>query len=571
MTLRPLSPATSSSVRLFGAAPTRREFLATTSQVLAATILTPRLLGADSLVALPVRSPHAPEAYLRAAMPAADIRTLATYAVEAAKSAGASYADVRIAERHLLVANDIRNVSIATRFTYGVRSLVDGVWGFAYGRSPTADGVAQVARDATVNARLSAQLSGTVIGTSHRNAAASSAEWFPPPVATGEWQVPIRIDPFAVPIEQHVETMEALRKAVHSVPEVGGYGVNFHPTWIKETRVIAAMTGTLVTQSLHRVSFEASLHAMIGGNNIGIPISGLSSSSAGYEIMLAPELPDRVKSDAEQVVQLARLPRGEIDVGRYPVVFDGSVMGAFVGRVLGPSLELDRAVNRDIDRYGTSIFSPEGLGTPVASPLLTILGNRAVPSITAVQWDDEGAVAREHTVLEDGVLVDYHTDGETVGAVQGWYQRQNRPMQGNGCALAPDAENAVTVRLPHLVMSPSTSRMSLDDLCVDMRRGIVALHDSYVSADNQLTSGYVSGTNQLFEVARGKIVRRIKGSGLQFMTRKLLKGLTAVGDAASVCRSDHLTWKGVPWVVAFHDTSAPAALFKEIDVVSMRS
>jgi len=542
---------------------TRRDFLAATSRVMAGTILGARALRAGTRVHLPAHADVVPETFVHTVtMSPGDLERLATEGVDAAKRAGASYADIRIAERHTLIVYEIRQVVLTTSLTYGVRALVDGTWGFAYGRVPTVDGVAQIANEATTNARIAAQLSSPFGST-----AAAFPDWCPPPVATGEWSIPIRIDPFTVPVEQHCETVESLSATLDRVPEVGAIRVVIVPTWVRETRVLAATTGTLVRQSLPRALVETRLSTEIGSNRITVPIAGLESSSAGFELLLAPELPDRLQRSGDEIVRLARLPQGAMQVGRYPVVFDGTMMGEFMSTILGRSLELDRAVNQDIDQYGSSLFAPELLGAPVASPLLTITGSRAVPSVTAVHWDDEGAVARDHTVLQDGVLVDYHTDGETVGALTSWYRRHARPLQGNGCATAPDARDAVSIRLPHLIMQPNPSRSSLDELCAEMQHGVVALNQSLISTDNRLLSGHIDSYNGLFEVSRGVITRRLKGNALHFTTKKLLKGLTAVGDATTVQRSDRLTWKGTPWAAAQHDTSAPAALFREIDVV----
>ena len=110
-------------------------------------------------------------------------------ALDAARGAGASYADVRVSRN--------RNQSISTRerqitgfedaetFGFGVRVLANGAWGFAASKDLTLDEADRVARQAVAQARA--------------NAAARTrpVELAPvEPVPDGRWSSPVEIDPF---------------------------------------------------------------------------------------------------------------------------------------------------------------------------------------------------------------------------------------------------------------------------------------------------------------------------------------------------------------------------------------
>src|SRR5689334_16988295 len=82
---------------------------------------------------------------------------------------------------------------------------------------------------------------------------------------------------------------------------------------------------------------------------------------------------------------------------------------------------------------------------------------------------------------------------------------------------------------PHLVVQSGTTRMSVEDLCRYMRRGLLVLGRNWISADQQFSSGSAptSGTG-VFEIAHGEIVGRIGGRWeddmtMQFSTTRLLK------------------------------------------------
>jgi TldD protein len=82
-------------------------------------------------------------------IPDSTIRELMAEALNAAKSAGAGYSDVRIGrQRQNFVftrEQQIQNVVDTDSMGCGVRALVDGTWGFAATRLLTKDGVAAAA------------------------------------------------------------------------------------------------------------------------------------------------------------------------------------------------------------------------------------------------------------------------------------------------------------------------------------------------------------------------------------------------------------------------------------------
>src|SRR5262245_10791829 len=84
--------------------------------------------------------------------PDAAERDLALLALDAARSAGASYADVRIS-RHLSESlstreRQITGVGKSESYGIGVRALVGGSWGFSATRDMTREAVIRAAREA---------------------------------------------------------------------------------------------------------------------------------------------------------------------------------------------------------------------------------------------------------------------------------------------------------------------------------------------------------------------------------------------------------------------------------------
>jgi TldD protein len=175
--------------------------------------------------------------------------------------------------------------------------------------------------------------------------------------------------------------------------------------------------------------------------------------------------------------------------------------------------------------------------------------------------------------VTQGRLANYHTSRETAAglrAVTG-QQPSQQPFRSHGCAVAWAPDNPVMVRTPHLTVSAGTKATSLENLYKDMARGLVVMGAGEIATDQQFVSGsFTDRGATTFEVERGKIVRRVQDSGLQFRTDMLLKGLLALGDTRTM-RGTKIgdVFKGMPWQWAEHSVHAPAALFKEVNVISV--
>src|SRR6185436_6177667 len=87
------------------------------------------------------------------------VRDLLMDALNAAKMAGATYADARIGRQQTSSVQtrerQITNVSSSDTLGCGVRALVDGCWGFSATANMTRDGVTRAAREAAAVAKAS--------------------------------------------------------------------------------------------------------------------------------------------------------------------------------------------------------------------------------------------------------------------------------------------------------------------------------------------------------------------------------------------------------------------------------
>src|SRR3954468_10150850 len=178
--------------------PTRRDFLrqggSAAALALAGGTLLPLLDGRSALGAAPVY-PRGINAFEE--LP---IRELLAAAIEAARSAGASFSDARIGRyrQNFVVTREkqIINVVDTDSIGIGIRALVNGAWGFAASQNLTMDGVAAAAREAAAIAKANAIPGAAPV-------VLAPAEAYP----NATWKSAYTIDPFAIPVEQKADLL----------------------------------------------------------------------------------------------------------------------------------------------------------------------------------------------------------------------------------------------------------------------------------------------------------------------------------------------------------------------------
>lgn len=469
----------------------------------------------------------------------ADIRTLALRAVDAAKSAGATYADVRLTRRLLDVYTNGQWDAADELVAVGVRALVNGYWGFAASPYWLPDEVTTLARDAVAQAKTYASVG-----------AANTAEWIAAPVASGHWSTPVRIDPFTVTIEEKCDYMAAMM-ALAERPDRQRSG-RMEMYFTREERAVATSDGAYFTQTLHTASGKYEVHAydMINGaqQHGQADASNLGWTGAGWEFILDAGIPAQIPQlieDAEANIRGEQTTAG--DIGRYDIVVDAATMGAILAGTLGPATQVDRIIGYEANASGTSYLGTDpmaALGTSVAAPLVNVTANRSMPrGLATVKWDDEGVTPDEFSIVRDGTLVDYQTTREQATWLAPWYAKRGSVPRSHGCAASESALTITMQHSPNLVLEPAPKELSFAEMVAATPRGI-AITNGGVDMDFQGRNGVIGGT--LHRIVNGRLGPRITSIKPLFSTATFWKNLSALGGSRSVQQIGLSAAKGEP-------------------------
>ncbi len=457
---------------------------------------------------------------------AADLKELAAVALDAARAAGATYADVRFNANRTqsLFTREQRVQGLVDNETrgFGVRALVNGAWGFAASREVTRDEVARVARQAAAQARAN---SATVV----RPVVLAPVT----PTRDGSWRTAIEIDPFTVPVEDKVGVLLAANAAAL---KAGARFVSSSMFFLREEKTFASTDGSFIVQTIYRsqpsmtataVSADASDFQTRQSNEI-------APMGRGYEHVRDARLVENAPRWAAEAVQ--KLTAKPVEVGRYDLVLHPSHLWLTIHESVAHPTELDRALGFEANYAGTSFVAPPAamLGKlKFGSPLMNIRGDRSQPgSLGAVGWDDEGVRPESFDIVKDGMFVDYQTTREQAPYLADYYAKTGRPVRSHGCSYGQTWADVQFQRMPNVSLLPGEKDHGWDDLIAATERGIAIMGDGSFSIDQQRYNSQFGG-QLYYEIRGGKIVGMLKDVAYQMRTPEFWGALDMIGGPKS--------------------------------------
>jgi len=493
---------------------------------------------------------------------AAQIKALMADALNAAKAAGASFADVRIGrQRQNFVftrEQQIQNVVDTDSLGCGVRVLVDGTWGFAATRTLSTDGVTAVARQSAA------------IAKANRPARAAPVEWLPAPgVGEKTWKGAFTVDPLTISVEEKAQLLLTANAAALKVPGVKYIfsGLFF----VKEDRNYASTDGSVIMQETVRswplmqiTAISADFTDFQNRGNVAQPMG------RGWEYVLQCNLPGNAQKWGEEAA--AKIKAKPVEVGRYDLVLHPTHLWLTIHESIGHPTELDRALGYEANYAGTSFIAPpeKMLGQLKYGPaFMNVQGDRSQEGgLSTIGYDDDGIQPDEFLIVKNGMFNDYQTTREQAKWLEWWYKQQNRPVRSHGCSYAQGWSDVAFQRMPNVSLLPGAQETSWDDLIAGVDNGIAIVGDGSFSIDQQRYNAQFGG--QVFhEIKGGKIVGPLKDVAYQMRTPDFWNSMAAIGGRRSYeLGGSFFDGKGQPGQVNAVSHGTPPARFNQINVIN---
>jgi TldD protein len=473
---------------------------------------------------------------------------LAVRAIEAARGAGADYADARVVREDsesITVRNqEMEGIDRAGSEGVGIRVLVDGYWGFAATARMDEAEIARTADLAVHIARAASRLPMEPVRLTEVEP------------ATGSWHSPMQRDPFEVPLEEKVSLLVETTRRMQTVKGLAfaeaGTDLYRRRTWL------ATSEGTAVEQTT--VQSGGGIEASALGEGELQRRSHPNSfrghiAAAGWEhidrLGLVNEA-ERVGTEAVELLSAKECP-SEVTT----LVLDSGQVELQVHESIGHPLELDRVLGMEEAYAGSSFVRPEDRGSlRYGSPLVSITADATIDGgLGSFGWDDEGVPAQRVPLIVDGVFQDFISSRETASMLG---------LPSSGAMRADGWQNLPLIRMTNINLEPREG--TLAEIIADTEDGIFMSTNTSWSIDDKRIN-FQFGCELAWRIKDGRLTELYRNPNYTGITTRFWGSCDAVGG-----REDWTLWgtpncgKGQPGQIARVGHGVAPARFRDVQV-----
>lgn len=496
-------------------------------------------------------------------------KQLADVALNAARSKGATYTDVRIGRylnQYVITREDkVQNIVNTESYGLGIRVISNGAWGFAATDNLDRDSIARTAEEAVAIAKENSRLSTEPVQLA-------------PQKGYGEvsWKAPIEKNSFEVPIKEKVDLLLGVNDAAM---QAGADYINSFLFLVNEQKYFASSDGSYIDQDVHRIwptFFITKIDQATGKFETRNALS--SPMGMGFEY-LYPRPEDRIqgvttlykgrydmledaRSGGMQAAQ--KLQAKSVEPGKYDLVLDPSHLWLTIHESVGHPTELDRVLGYEANYAGTSFLTLdkwESKNFKFGSDIVNIVGDKTqVGSLGAVGYDDEGVRCGQWDIIKDGVLVNYQAIRDQAHIV-GLDASQ-------GCCYADNWSSVQFQRMANISLQPGKEKKSVDDMIKGVEKGIYIIGDGSFSIDQQRYN-FQFGGQLYYEIKDGKIAGMLKDVAYQANTQDFWNSCAGIADESDYrLGGSYFDGKGQPSQVSAVSHGSSTARFNGINVIN---
>lgn len=459
-------------------------------------------------------------------------KKLADVALNAAKSKGATYADVRIG-RYLNQSistreKNVQSIGNTESYGMGIRVIANGCWGFAATDNMTTDGISRAAEQAVQVAKVNAKISEEPVQLA-------------PQKGYGEvsWKTPILMNAFEVPIKEKVEQLLSVNDIAM---QNGATFVTSSLFLVNEQKYFASTEGSYIDQDVHRIWPTFTVTKTDRQSGKFETRDALSSPMGmGYEYLM-PDSSEQVNThftlykrryDMKEDVRLAALQVAEkikakpVQPGKYDLVVDPTQLFLTIHESVGHPTELDRVLGYEANYAGTSFVTLDKWKSDnfnFGNKLVNIVADKTQPgSLGGVGYDDEGVKCKEWDIIKSGILVDYQATRDQAHILG--------LKESHGCCYADSWNSVQFQRMPNVSLKPGATSLKVMDMISQVENGIYILGRSSYSIDQQRYN-FQFGGQLTYEIKNGKITGMLKDVAYQSNTQEFWNSVGAICDAS---------------------------------------
>ncbi|MFN8356000.1 MAG: TldD/PmbA family protein [Spirosomataceae bacterium] len=512
-----------------------------------------------------------PEQLLEPKADAALKKKMADIALNAARSKGATYTDVRIGRylQQFLFTREtkVQNIVNAESYGIGIRVIANGTWGFSATSDVTPEGIAKCAETAVAIAKANSKIQTEPVILA-------------PQKGVGEvtWKTPIKKNAFEVPVQQKIDL---LMKVNGEALKNGAAFVTSNLFFVNEQKYFASSDGSYIDQDIHRIWPNFNVTAVDRAAGKFKTRDAISSPMGmGYEYLdgLASEkiagpnglVGYRNSYDMVEDVIMAtkqtkeKMTAKSVQPGKYDLVLDPNHLGLTIHESVGHPTELDRVLGYEANYAGTSFATLDKWKTKAfnyGSKQVNIVADKTQPfTLGTVGYDDEGVPCKEWDLIKDGILVNYQAIRDQVHIIG--------EKESQGCCYADNWNSVQFQRMPNVSLRPGKEKLNVVDMIKGVEKGIYIIGRGSYSIDQQRYN-FQFGGQLFYEIKNGEIVGMLDDVAYQSNTQEFWNSCVQICD-----KDDYRTFgsffdgKGQPSQVSAVSHGSSTTRFNGVNVIN---
>jgi TldD protein len=496
-------------------------------------------------------------------------KQMSDIALNAARSKGATYTDVRIGRylNQFVITREDKVENIVNTETYGmgIRVIANGGWGFAATDNMSKDSIAKTAELAVSIAKENARLLLEPVQLA-------------PQKGYGEvsWKAPIEKNGFEVPIKEKVDLLLSVNDAAM---KGGANFINSFLFLVNEQKYFASSDGSYIDQDVHRIwptFFITKIDSVTGKFETRNALS--APMGMGYEYLYARaedkiagvttlykgryDMLEDAKAGAAQVGD--KLKAKSVEPGKYDLILDPSHLWLTIHESVGHPSELDRVLGYEANYAGTSFLTLDkwqSKNFEFGSKMVNIVADKTqAGSLGAVGYDDEGVRCGKWDVIKDGILVNYQAIRDQAHIVG--------LKESQGCCYADNWSSVQFQRMANISLQPGKQKKSIDDLIKGVSKGIYIIGDGSFSIDQQRYN-FQFGGQLYYEIKDGKIGGMLKDVAYQANTKEFWNSCAGIADENDYrLGGSFFDGKGQPSQISAVSHGSSTAHFSGVNVIN---
>jgi TldD protein len=469
---------------------------------------------------------------------------VAEAAVQAAISAGATYADARVMHRRYESMSardgDVDEVSQGEDAGVGVRALVGSGWGFHAVADVSTAAAARAGAAAATTAAASAQVPGP------------AASLVPGTPSTATWETFCENDPFLVSLSEKGDLLVAVTKAMRGAGADLGEGV--YQAW--DTRKwFVSSEGHRIEQHIRECGGGIWATAIGDGETQrrSYPSHRGHYGTRGWELVTELDLrghAERVADEAQALLTAPLCPSGTTTL-----ILGGEQMALQIHESVGHAIELDRILGWEAAFAGTSWLDLRQLGSlRYGSDLMNIVIDPTLPgALGTFGYDDEGTAATPRHAVREGIWVGVLA-GRDSAAVAG--------LDYGGSVRADGWARLPMVRMTNVGLEPGPH--SLDEMVAATDDGVLMdVNRSWSIDDKRLNFQF--GCEIGWEIRNGRRGRMLRNPTYTGIGPRFWASMDMLASDVTAWGTPHCG-KGQPGQLAHTGHPAAPARFRDVRV-----